>query len=200
MKKTSPFLALICLATPSFAQDWSGFYLGGALSHDAITIQGEAPDPAIHPDGAGFGLFAGYNIQSGNMVFGAELAAAKHSGEATDGNYMQPATTKHSLSLRGRIGFAAGKVMPYLALGATRTAWKADHNGSGFAADMADETATGTSVALGIDWSLNDRSFLRLEVERTRYGQDLIIFDGGSDPHEYEMDATRVSVGYAIRF
>lgn len=200
MKKSAPFLALICLATPSFAQDWSGFYLGGALAHDAITIQGEAPDPAIDLSGAGFGLFAGYNIQSGNLVFGAELAVAKHSGEGNDGNYMQPATAQHSLALRGRIGFAAGKVMPYLALGAVRTAWKADHNGNGFPSDMADETATGTSVALGIDWALNDRSFLRVEVERTRYGQDLIVFDGGSDPHEYEMDTTRVSVGYAIRF
>lgn len=200
MKTTTQLLALLCLATPVSAQDWSGFYAGGALGYDSITANdlsyGDGP---VDLNGTGFGLFAGYNFQSGNLVYGAELAAIKHSGEGDDGNFLRPATALHSLALRGRIGFVTGKVLPYLAIGAIRTAWEADHWGSGLPADTWGDTATGTSVALGLDWSLSDKSFLRIELEKTRYGEDQIDFYNG-DLHTYDMDATRISVGYAMRF
>jgi outer membrane immunogenic protein len=200
MTRTLGFLALLCLGTSASAQDWSGFYAGGTLSYDSITANdlsyGDGP---VDLNGAGLGIFAGYNLQSGNLVYGAELSAIKHSGEGDDGDYLRPATALHSLSLRGRIGFATGKMLPYLAVGATRTTWEADHEGNGDPADVWDDTASGTSVALGVDWSLSDTSFLRVEVEKTRYGEDEIDFYNG-DIHEYDMDATRLSIGYAMRF
>ncbi|WP_374391639.1 outer membrane protein [Tabrizicola sp.] len=200
MKQTARLLFLLCLATPAAAQDWSGFYAGGALSYDSISPNdlsyGDGP---VDVNGAGLGLFAGYNFQSGNLVYGAELAATKHSGESDDGNYLRPATALHSLALRGRIGFVSGKMLPYLAVGATRTSWQANHAGSGLDADVWDDTATGTSIALGLDWSLSERSFVRFEIERTNYGEDQIDFYNG-DIHNYEMDATHISVGYAMRF
>lgn len=201
MTRTLSLVALLCLGTSASAQDWSGFYAGGALSYDAITANdlsyGDGP---VDLNGAGLGLFAGYNFQSGNLVYGAELAATKHSGEGDDGDFLLPATALHSIGIRGRIGFVTGKMLPYLAVGATRTTWKADHEGNGLAVEISEDTATGTSIALGLDWSLSDRSFLRIEVERTRYGEDDIIFDDGADTHLYDMEATRVSVGYALRF
>lgn len=201
MKKTTRLLALLCLATPASAQDWSGFYAGGALGYDSITANdlgyGDGP---VDLNGAGFGLFAGYNIQSGSLVYGVELAAIKHSGEGDDGDYLRPASALHSLALRGRIGFVTGKMLPYLALGTTRTTWEADHSGNDNPGDLWEDTAKGTSVALGLDWSLGDKSFLRIEVERTRYGEDQMGFYNGADPHGYELDATRVSLGYAMRF
>lgn len=201
MKKTTRLLALLCLATPASAQDWSGFYAGGALGYDSVTATdlsyGDGP---VDLNGAGLGLFAGYNFQSGRLVYGAELAAAKHSGEGDDGNYLRPVAALHSLGLRGRIGFVTGKMLPYLAIGVTRTALEDDHVGNGDPADLATETATGTSVALGVDWSLTDKSFLRIEIESTRYSEDQLDFYGGSHFHDYGLDATRVSIGYAIRF
>ena len=201
MKNYTRLLALFCLASPAAAQDWSGLYAGGALSYDSITPNDtEYGNGPVDLNGAGVGLFAGYNLQSGNLVYGAELSATKHSGEGDDTEYLRPATALYSLGLRARVGFVTGKMLPYLAVGATRTTWEADHEGNGLAADIWDDTATGTSVALGIDWSLSEASFLRVEVENTRYGEDQIDFVGGSDPHIYEMDATRLAVGYAMRF
>lgn len=190
----------VAAAPPAAVKNWAGFYAGGALSYDSFSVDdlsyGDGP---VDLNGAALGLFAGYNLQAGSLVYGAELAAIKHSGEGDDGDYLRPATALHSVSLRGRIGFVTGNMLPYLAVGATRTNWEADHDGSGVASDIWGDKATGTSFALGVDWSLADRSFLRLEVEHTRYGQDEIDFYNG-DIHDYEMDATRVSVGYALRF
>lgn len=193
-------LALLAFGTTASAQDWSGFYAGGTVSYDAIEVNdlsyGDGP---VDLTGIGIGGFAGYNLQSGNLVFGAEILAALHTGEGDDGDYLRPASALRSVGLRGRLGFASGSVLPYLAIGATRTKWEADHGGDGLSEDIWDDTATGPSVALGVDWAMNERSMLRVEVERTSYGEDEIDFYDG-DIHEYEMDATRVSIGYALRF
>lgn len=200
MKTLTWVFAAISLATPAAAQDWAGFYAGGALSYESISPNdlsyGNGP---VDLNGAGLGLFAGYNVQSGPMVYGAELGVAKHSGEAFDGDFLEPASALRSLSLRGRVGYVTGNMMPYLAIGATRTKWEANHAGSNDPADVWGDTATGTSLALGVDWSLTAKSFLRVEVEKTRYGEDEIDFYDG-DIHDYEMDATRLSLGYAMRF
>ena len=199
--------SLLLAATVAFlpslaaAQDWSGAYGGAALSYDKITVNdlsyGDGP---IDLNGAGLGLFLGYNWQSGSLVFGSEIAATKHSGEASDGDYLLPATALFSVELRGRVGFATGKLLPYLAIGAVRTDWEADHFGSGLAGDMAKDTANGTAVAIGVDVSFTPTSFLRVEFEKIRYADDKMPFYNGSDNHDYEMDASRLTIGYAMRF
>ncbi len=201
MKKTTRMLALLCLATPASAQDWSGFYAGGALGYDSMTVtELTYDDGQTDLNGASLGLFAGYNFQSGNLIYGAELAAIKHSGEGDSGNFLRIATALHSLGLRGRVGFVTGKMLPYLAIGATRTTLEDDHSGIGVPEQLWKGTTTGTSIALGLDWSLSDKSFLRFELEETRYGEDQMVFFGGFHTHDYDLDATRVSAGYALQF
>jgi outer membrane immunogenic protein len=201
MKSMLIMLAVATTAAPALAQDWSGLYGGAALSYDAVELNdlsyGDGP---VDLNGAGLGLFAGYNFQSGNFVYGAELSLTKHSGEGFDGDYLEPATALSSMALRGRVGFVTGNMLPYLALGAYRTKFEADHDGSGDPADIWDETASGTGLALGVDWTLSDSSFLRVEIETIRYKDDSIGFYDGSDPHDYELDARRLTVGYAMRF
>lgn len=200
MMRAFLLVSAVCMGTSASAQDWTGFYAGGTLGYESFDINdltfGDGP---VDANGAGLGLFAGYNFQSGHMVYGAELQAQKHSGDGDDGDFLRPASALHSIGLRGRIGFAKGNTLSYLAIGAVRTKWEADHAGAGLAADIWSDTASGTSLALGVDWALTQTSFLRLEVERTRYGDDEIDFYGG-DIHQYDMDATRISVGYALRF
>lgn len=200
MKKIYGAVALLCLGSAAGAQDWTGFYVGGSLSYDTIEINdlsfGDGP-----VDITGFSpvLFAGFNFQSGSLVYGAEALVISQSGDADDGNFLRPATADGSTQLRGRIGYVYGDVLPYLAIGATRTRVKADHEGDGSSVDIADDTASGTSVALGLDWAMNERSFVRFEVENTSYSDDTLVFYR-DDPHDYTLDATRISVGYAYRF
>lgn len=200
MKKIFGTLALLCVGTTAGAQDWTGFYAGGSLGYDTIEINdltyGDGP---VDMTGPGVGVFAGYNFQSGNLVYGAELLATKNSADGNDGDFLLPASAETSMQIRGRIGYASGTMLPYLAIGATRTKVEADHEGNGLATDMADDTASGTSIALGMDWAMNETSFVRFEVEKTNYSDDTLNFYGG-DLHDYSLDGTRISVGYAFRF
>jgi outer membrane immunogenic protein len=193
-------VALLFISGAAEAQDWTGFYAGGALSYDTIEISdltfGDGPVEITGPSPV---LFAGYNFQSGSLVYGAELLVVDQSGDADDGDFLRPATADGSTQIRGRIGYVYGDLLPYLAIGATRTRVKVDHEGNGNPVDFADNAASGTSVALGLDWAVNDKSFVRFEVEQTSYSDDTLLFYG-NDPHAYSLDATRVSVGYAYRF
>jgi outer membrane immunogenic protein len=193
-------VALLFLSGAAEAQDWTGFYAGGALSYDTIEITdltfGDGPVDISGPSPV---LFAGYNFQSGNLVYSAEALVISQSGDADDGSFLRPATADGTTQLRGRIGYVYGDVLPYLAIGASRTRIKVDHEGNGNPVDSADDTASGTSVALGLDWAMNEKSFVRFEVENTSYSDDTLLFYG-DDPHAYSLDATRISVGYAFRF
>jgi outer membrane immunogenic protein len=200
MKMICGALTLVCLGSAALAQDWTGFYVGGALSYNTIEIEdlsfGDGP---VEITGTSPVLFAGYNFQSGNLVYGAEALVNSQSGEADDGEFLRPASADGTTQIRGRIGYVYGDVLPYLALGATRTRIEADHEGDGNDADLGYDIASGTSVALGLDWAINERSFLRLEAETTSYSDDTLVFYR-DDPHDYSLDATRISVGYAYRF
>jgi outer membrane immunogenic protein len=193
-------IALLFLSGAAHAQDWTGFYAGGSLSYDTIEINdlsfGDGP---VDITSTSPGFFAGYNFQSGNLVYGAEILVISQSGDADDGNFLRPATADGSTQFRGRIGYVYGDVLPYLALGATRTRIEADHEGNGDDVDLAYDLASGTSIALGADWAVNEKSFVRFEVEKTSYSDDTLLFYR-NDPHDYSLDATRISVGYAYRF
>jgi outer membrane immunogenic protein len=200
MKEIYGAVALLCLGSAAGAQDWTGFYAGGSLSYDTIEINdltnGNGP---VDITGTSPALFAGYNFQSGNLVFGGELLVVDQSGDADDGNFLRPATADGSTQIRGRIGYVYDDVLPYLAIGATSTRVKVDRGGTGNPADLTDDSASGTSVALGIDWALNEKSFVRFEAETTSYSDGTLLFSG-SPPLDYDLDATRISVGYAYRF
>ncbi len=189
-------MSLPALAAPAVAQDFSGLYAGGNLSLDRFDAQDLSYGPIpVDVNGIGFGVFAGYNWQSGNFVFGPELFAAKHNADGDDRSFFLPFTAKHSYGLKARLGYTVGKTMPYLSVGAVRTKVEADHNGAGM---LADDTASGVSFGLGADWAMTDHSFLRVEVERTNYKDD--SFDWSGDIHDYSLDRTSLSVGYAFRF
>jgi outer membrane immunogenic protein len=193
-------VALLFLSGAAQAQDWTGFYVGGSLSYDTIEINdlsfGNGP---VDISGISPVLFAGYNFQSGNLVYGVEALVIDQSGDADDGNFLRPATADGSTQIRGRIGYVYDNVLPYLAIGATSTRIKVDRGGNGNPADLTDDSASGTSVALGLDWSLNEKSFVRFEVETTSYSDGTLLFSGSS-PLDYNLDASRISVGYAYRF
>jgi outer membrane immunogenic protein len=201
MKKKLILLGAVAVGSPVGAQDWTSFYGGGTLAYDATALTdlsyGDGPADL---NGAGLGLFAGYNLQRGNLVYGVELAVTKHSGEASDGDFLQPATALNSAALRGRVGYVTGRMLPYVAVGSYRSKFEVDHEGNGDPTDFGDETAKGTGLALGVDWTLKDRTFLRVEIESVHYKDGTIDFYDGSDPHDYDMDARRLVVGYAMNF
>jgi outer membrane immunogenic protein len=116
---SSSALAMMAVAVPASAQDWSGFYagagvnfssgssdanvaLGGAWSSESAGLQSEFTDDwsnDLEPDGFGGGLFGGYNWQTaGGFVFGGEVSYDFLNAEEQTSTGMTPTTVFPGLS------------------------------------------------------------------------------------------------------
>lgn len=94
--------------------DWTGFYVGGQLGYGRIDPSVDT-DPS-EPDGALYGVHAGYMYDLGSIVLGAEVDY-----DATNIELDTPASELESVvRAKLRVGYDAGNFLPYLTAGAAR--------------------------------------------------------------------------------
>lgn len=107
MKLNSLIIAAALVAAPAatFAQDWTGPYAGFQIGGSDIDVDGAALDG----DGPSYGVFAGYNVQSGNIVYGGEIDYDSTEYEIADGAVEVDSTTR----LKGRVGTQLGSGLAY---------------------------------------------------------------------------------------
>ncbi len=149
--------------TPLATANWSGFYLGGnvgtGISRDRVAIDdinaGTSALFNLAPHGFIGGAQAGYNWQSGNIVFGLET---DFQGSTMEDNRTSVYYTPDNLSLnfnsklqwlgtvRGRLGYAVGPSLFYATGGFAYGDVKTAINGVGFS-----DTRTGWTVGGGIE-------------------------------------------------
>ena len=97
---------LVTAASPSFAGDWTGAYLGGQIGR----LDGKLDDESLK--GGIYGVHAGYNHQMGSVVLGGEIDydfsdAKLDTGEKLDGIGR----------LKGKLGYDFGPWMAYATAG-----------------------------------------------------------------------------------
>jgi opacity protein-like surface antigen len=158
-------LALVAAASSVQAQDWSGFYLGlnagRATGEMQYFVNNGTPDTVEDIGGSYFGLFGGYTVQQGALVWGGELALS--SGDA---DYAQGYGFTDFIDLKGRVGYATGPVLVYGTLGWTVGDWEEE----GFPALRSD----GPVYGFGIDYQVGERMFvggeyLRRDIESENF-------------------------------
>jgi outer membrane immunogenic protein len=154
--------------------DWSGVYLGmnlgGGASFGLLSLaddDNELPDsveiPALGPTG---GLQGGFNLQSGNFVYGLEGQAnwTALGGEVDLGNGdFAEAQLTALLSLRARLGVAFDRMMVYTTAGiaAGNSSFNVDA-GKGPNA-QASGIVAGAVVGIGGEYAVNDNISIRAE-------------------------------------
>ena len=130
---------------------WTGFYLGinGGYSWGQSDWDGFASEPDV--SGGLVGLTAGYNWQTGPWVFGLEgdvdwsnirgsfVSAACPGGCETRNNWLS--------TVRGRLGYAFDRVMPYVTGGLA--VGDIEANPTGFAG--VSDTQAGWTVGAGVE-------------------------------------------------
>lgn len=146
--------ALLAAAGSAPAQDWGGFYGGVTAGTDSGEMQYfvnfGTPDTVEDIDGTRLGLFGGYNIVRGGLVYGGEIGySTGDTGYAPDYGFTR------FLDLKARLGRATGGVLLYGTLGWTVGDWKEE----GFPALRAD----GPVFGFGIDVPVSERVFLGAE-------------------------------------
>jgi opacity protein-like surface antigen len=108
MKLNTVIIAAALVAAPAatFAQDWTGPYAGFQIGTAEIDVDGAAE---LSGDGESYGIFAGYNIQNGAVVYGGEFDYDVTEYDIADGAAEVDSTTR----LKARVGTELGGGLAY---------------------------------------------------------------------------------------
>ena len=197
MKKLLATVCLLNVGVPMVhAEDWSGAY--GALGVSSINggvqdFSNGAPSSSSDLDGDLTTLAVGYNLQKGSLVYGGEIAFS--SGNTTfpdfpsfpDGNFLDG-----MIDLKGRVGYAAGKMLWYGTIGYSRT----DRT---FAGPVTNDPIKldGMSFGLGVDVMISDRLTAGLEFQQRNLSNDEGEIGGyPAISNDYEVRTVGVRIGY----
>jgi len=145
MKLKSLIIAAV-LAVPSatFAQDFGGPYAGFQIGTSDIDVDG-AP---LTGDGPSYGLFAGFNLQNGPLVYGGEVDYDTTEYDIGDGTAEVDSTTR----LKARVGGIVGGGLAY---GTAGVVWATSP-------ELGDDN--GSFIGAGYDFPVTDALDLGLEV------------------------------------
>lgn len=182
MRYMAATAAIAVLPAMAVAQDWDGFYGGltlGYVAHDAThSYSNGALGGGSDPDGLLYGGFAGYAVQSGSTVYGAEIG---FEGSSASGTYSSTGSSGKSElnwqgTVRGVLGYATMLgTRPALFYGALGYSYgDFDFRGgpppAGFAGNGYSDSLDGWTVALGLDTRISQQTSIRVEYAYTDYG------------------------------
>jgi outer membrane immunogenic protein len=166
------------------AYDWSGLYLGvqGGYSWTKAKYLGTEQNLDI----GSFGAHAGYNFQSGNIVYGIE----------NDFNYNfkkgNEADLQWDASGRGRVGYALDRTLFYTTVGVAATGGKVDAPAIG----KKDDILIGWTAGGGVEHALTDNILVRGEYRYSDFGKK----DFGSAIGDFSANQQKVILGASYKF
>lgn len=183
------------IPSSAMSQDWSGPYAALGYSNASGSVDEYSSGTLLDSydlDGSQGQLLLGYKAQRGNWVFGGELAYGFGKIELSTlpaDNYMDG-----MLDLKGRVGFANGRVLWFGSLGWSRTEMS-------FAGPVTNEpvSTSGLTYGLGADVMVTERIFAGIELQQRNLdiGQGDL---GGFPTTALESDLRSVNVRIGISF
>jgi outer membrane immunogenic protein len=164
------------VATPAFAQDggsFSGLRVEGIVGYDTTDVEDEGTNGLL------YGVGVGYDIQSGNVVFGVD-------GEYSESNLDECvagvdvagdelcASAGRDLYVGGRIGTAIGSnALLYARAGYTngRVGLTYDHPTNNTLDETLSENLDGVRVGGGLEFAVGTNAFIKAEYRYSNYEQ-----------------------------
>lgn len=168
----------------SFAGPYAGLEFGSIGSSGDLTVNA-AGGPIFAPgvsftDGNASGVFAGYNFQSGNLVYGGELRAFTLN-DLVFGGFIG----ERVIDARGRVGIVNGPLMLYGALG---WSWWSTTD------TTVDGKLDGVNYGIGLEYNVTNRFLLGLDYTVRKVDGNLTV------NREYDGDLDTISLRAGIRF
>lgn len=165
--------------TLSTGSSSEGFYIGGHTGYDwgrsAVISNFDSEELLLKPHGFLGGIYAGYNLDSGNNVIIGIDADATYNHKPKNNDFASGAfhtdnQLRWSGTARARAGYAVDRFLPYIAggmaIGNIKNTISEGHIGS----LTESQTLIGWTAGAGIDFSATDNIILRLEYRYTDYG------------------------------
>ncbi|CDX56881.1 Porin [Mesorhizobium plurifarium] len=209
----SPALAADMIA-PASTFDWSGPYLGAQIGygwardhiHDSSRSDGSSDySDHFNMKGGLGGVFAGYNFQNGNLVYGAEADAeiSDVSGDNPDWPFGDNTTAKITAqgSLRGRLGYAFNDSLVYATAGLAVANIKTKYF-DGANEDSYSRTRAGWTLGVGAEHAFTPNWIARVEYRYTDFGSVTDwtrTTDSGYNEHN-DITQHAVRIGLAYKF
>lgn len=149
---------------PAPVFSWTGFYIGGNVGYGWGSGNDAADLLGIKPQGWFGGGQVGYNYQFGNNIV-AGLEADFQGGDISDGVAGVDSKLDWFGTVRGRLGYAFGRVLPYVTGGFAYGNNSIDNLGW-----SQSKTLTGWTAGAGIEYALTDHWTAKTEYLYTDLG------------------------------
>lgn len=192
--------------------DWTGFYVGGHVGYGGGSF-GPGTNP-LPEQGVFFphsltgligGYQAGYNRQLSNrIVVAAEIDISFPS--PVDRPRVIPTSFNTSFdyfaTARGRIGYAIGTVLPYVAAGAAWDRTRVEINvPNGSIAETKSKVPVGWVAGIGVEYAVGGNWSAKGEYDYIKLGSNTYRFDGLSIPEtrvDPKIHAFKLSLNYML--
>lgn len=209
----------------SFA--WQGFYVGAELGrsisefHNTIarsSIDNRGDQASIDaeyskPSGIIGGVYGGYNVNMGhNIIAGIDggLDLSRSKAEVTKDNKVTASYKEnYTGAVRGRLGYDFGRVLPYIAGGASFLELEAakgqiEHNKLN-GNTIKSKFAVGYNMGGGVDYALTDNVLVRADYRYqdfkeppVQYLEDNTLSDKGAE--DISLKSHNIRFGLAYKF
>ena len=170
------------------SSNWEGAYVGGKVTYQWGKVKDTKDYDA---DGAGGGIYAGYNKQDGQIVYGVESDLNLSSiDKSYDGVKSDQGVNG---SLRARIGYDLSPAMVYATGGLAATSMEVSD-----ATSSDDKTLLGATIGAGVETKITDTITARTEYRFTNYQSQNFALDSGTV--ERGLKEHQVNVGLGVKF
>jgi outer membrane immunogenic protein len=222
MKKILACLALgtAIASVPAMAQDtgpaqpFEGFHVEALAGYD-VTKAGSSVDDDANVDndqsidGFAYGVGAGYDFRSGNLVFGpeAEVTWSTAKTKFDDGDFegfgLGNVKTNRDLYVGARVGYVVTPTTMVYAKGGYTNAKFDVRSTFGTVETNRDIDADGWRIGAGVEQAITNNAFVKLEYRYSNYEKGEMDYTGDiADGQRFDLDLDRhqVMAGVGVRF
>ena len=173
LTSADPGLTVVSAAPAMDPSNWTGFYAGVQLGAGSTQFSFDGVD-GFESNSRNIGIHAGYLYDLGRFVIGGEI---DYDWQQYDDD--EDDETIKLLRLKARVGYDAGKFLPYLTAGVVQLKDKVTD--SGFADEDLEEN--GTFLGIGAEYKVSNRfrlgaEYLHHNFEDVASGADQLGFEG----------------------
>ena len=202
----TPILAFA--ADPIFSADsstysWGGFHVGADVGYRNMSADTSGtPFVELSDDSFIGGFNAGYDLQFDRAIIGllGELTFGEQSASATSGGSVWDLSTGPSAAIKGRIGYAFDRVLPYVTAGVAFTDAKTQFTPAGLATQSDDKTLTGWTLGAGVEYGINDNWSVKLDYSYSDFGSETFQYTAPGAPATYDISTHTIKFGTSLRF
>jgi len=175
--------------------NWSGLYIGahagGGFGEKCFTFAGNS-DGCHDNDGFLAGGQIGFNVQSGQFVFGVEFSGSWADLTGSHTALFNSPDTLHSdvntiLLFTGRVGLAFDRALLYVTGGGAWVRENFEYN-SGGAISSDKQNRTGWTIGAGLEYGLAPNWSIAVQYNYIDLGDKDVNFTGGAGTFTHQSD------------